>query len=46
VPEPLPEGHKVYTIGIDQTLRIFHDEAQYNFPNRKKLRNFRTMVPT
>jgi hypothetical protein len=30
VPEPLAEGYKVYTIGLDQILTIFHDETDYN----------------
>ena len=45
VPQPLAERHKVYTIGLDQISRIFHDEAQYNFPNCKKQQNFRTLAP-
>ena len=45
VPQPLAEGNKVYTIGIDQIRRIFHDEAQYNFPIWKKVKNFRTLAP-
>ena len=38
VPQPLAERHKVYTIGLDQILRIFHDEAQYIFSYWKKAR--------
>jgi hypothetical protein len=40
VPQPLAKRHKVYTIGLDQILRIFHDEAQYNFLICKKSANF------
>jgi hypothetical protein len=45
VPPPLAEGHKVYTIGIDQIFRIFHSEAQYNFSHWKKVKIFTTLVP-
>ena len=45
VPQPLAERHKVYTIGLDQIFRIFHSEAQYNFPNCKKQQIFRTLSP-
>jgi hypothetical protein len=31
MPQPLAERHKVYTIGLDQLLRIFHSEEQHIF---------------
>jgi len=45
VTETLTKGHKVYTIGVDQILRIFRHKAQYNFLIRKKAKNFRSLVP-
>ena len=45
VPQPLAEGNKVYTIGLDQIFRIFHSEAQYNFLNCKKQPNFTHACP-
>jgi hypothetical protein len=40
VPQPLTKGDKVYTIGLDQIIRIFHSEAQYNFLVCKEQQNF------
>ena len=43
--QSLTEGYKVYTIGLNQILAIFHREANYILLLWKNSRIFRTIDP-